>query len=104
MTKRPMIYRACYAFPKVFVFQNLASEHGRRIFLSVCRAAISIVLFFLHYSLFGYWPAPVEQKFLSYLAESKGSYKIAFFQDEYHFCRLASISLSQFGINCITHC
>jgi hypothetical protein len=56
----------------------------------------------LHYSLFGYWPyLQLSNEFLLYLRESKSSYKIAFFQDEYHFCKPRFDFINQFEIDCI---
>lgn len=56
----------------------------------------------LHYSLFGYWPyLQLNNRFLHYLANDKVSYKIAFFQDEYHFCQPRFDFINYFGIDCI---
>ena len=41
----------------------------------------------LHYSLCGIPPYHLDERFLEYLDNSKDSYKISFFQDEYHHCR-----------------
>ena len=38
----------------------------------------------LHYSLFAWTPFPLNEDFLSYIEGSSSSYKVAFFQDEYH--------------------
>ena len=38
----------------------------------------------LHYSIFGNAPFAINQDFVGYLAQSTSSYKVAFFQDEYH--------------------
>lgn len=55
----------------------------------------------LHYSLFGFWPYELNRAFLDYLAQSSGSYKIAFFQDEYRFCQGRFRFLDQYGIDCV---
>jgi hypothetical protein len=53
----------------------------------------------LHYSLFG--PEyHLDQRFRSYLANS-AAYKIAFFQDEYHYCQQRFAFLNQFAIDCV---
>jgi hypothetical protein len=56
----------------------------------------------LHYSLFGYWPClPLNNKFFQFLEESRESYKIAFFQDEYQFCKQRFDFINRFSIDCI---
>jgi hypothetical protein len=40
----------------------------------------------LHYSLFGKPPYRLDRRFIDYL-DRVGSYRVAFFQDEYHYCR-----------------
>lgn len=59
----------------------------------------------LHYSLFGppavfgSWPDGLNKRFLEYLAASVDSYKIAFFQDEHHFCRSRFTFLKEYHID-----
>jgi hypothetical protein len=100
MKNAPMIYEHVYAFPKYSCFKTwLVNTEGG---FPQCLQRLRFRIVLLHYSLFGYWPClQLSKKFLSYLAESKGSYKIAFFQDEYHFCRPRFDFINQFGINCI---
>jgi hypothetical protein len=54
----------------------------------------------LHYSLFsprGYY---LDDRFRGYLSESD-AYKIAFFQDEHHYCRQRFAFLDRHGIDCV---
>ncbi|OGP90883.1 MAG: hypothetical protein A2157_05410 [Deltaproteobacteria bacterium RBG_16_47_11] len=54
----------------------------------------------LHYSLFG--PRyEMSEMFLDYLERSRGSYKIAFFQDEHRFCQKRFAFLNHFKIDCV---
>lgn len=55
----------------------------------------------LHYSLFGNSPFALNEDFYNYLAQSKLSYKVAFFQDEYHHCRERFDFINNFGIDCL---
>jgi len=56
----------------------------------------------LHYTLFGFWPyEQLNDQFLRYIAESKDSYLIAFFQDEYRFCKPRFDFVNHFGVDCI---
>ena len=55
----------------------------------------------LHYSLFGFTPRQFSNKFLRYLKRSEASYKIAFFQDEHHFCKRRFEFLNRFDIDCV---
>jgi len=61
----------------------------------------------LHYSLFGppplfgSWPDGLDRRFLNYLDGCVDSYKIAFFQDEHHFCGARFAFLDRYGVNCV---
>ena len=60
----------------------------------------------LHYSLFNFTsqlenPVKLGWAFLKYLKNSKSSYKIAFFQDEHHFCQQRFAFLNRFHIDCV---
>ncbi|MCK4394320.1 hypothetical protein KAX17_15575 [Candidatus Bipolaricaulota bacterium] len=55
----------------------------------------------LHYSLFGSWPYLLGEAFLNYLKQSQASYKVAFFQDEHHFCRERFDFINQYKIDCV---
>jgi hypothetical protein len=55
----------------------------------------------LHYSLFGNWPFALSEDFLNYLEDSHSSYKVAFFQDEYHHCQERFDFLNRYQIDCI---
>jgi hypothetical protein len=54
----------------------------------------------LHYSLFGTVPYELPDRFLEYLAESD-AYTIAFFQDEYRFCRERFEFIDQFDLDVV---
>ena len=54
----------------------------------------------LHYSIFGNWPYAISQPFLDYVASCR-SYKIAFFQDEHHYCRERFEFLNRYAVNCV---
>ena len=58
----------------------------------------SIVL--LHYSLFGIVPFKLDEYFERYLHRSK-AYKVAFFQDEYQFCRERFELLRRYDVDCV---
>jgi hypothetical protein len=54
----------------------------------------------LHYSLFGPKSYRLDDYFLGYL-DTSGSYKIAFFQDEHHYCRDRFEFLNRHRIDCV---
>lgn len=54
----------------------------------------------LHYSLFGGTPYLLGDHFLRYLGETD-AYTVAFFQDEYYFCRQRFDFLNRFDIDCV---
>jgi hypothetical protein len=58
----------------------------------------SVVL--LHYSLFGIAPFKLDEYFERYLDRSK-AYKVAFFQDEYQFCRERFDFLRRYDVDCV---
>ena len=55
----------------------------------------------LHYSLFGFTPAQLPEEFMQYLGQCENSYKIAFFQDEHHYCQRRFNFLNDYNINCV---
>jgi hypothetical protein len=56
----------------------------------------------LHYSLFGMGQQYLLDEGLQrYLGESKTSYKVAFFQDEYRYCHKRFSFLNQYAIDCV---
>ncbi len=61
----------------------------------------------LHYSLFGpptvfgSWPDGLDAEFLAYMTGSRGSYKIAFFQDEHHYCQPRFALLNACEVDCV---
>jgi|GEM_PF-357645 len=58
----------------------------------------------LHYSLFGIWPYKLDERFTRYLENNKTSFKIAFFQDEHHYCQHRFDFLNRFHIDCVYTC
>ena len=55
----------------------------------------------LHYSIFGNAPFAINEEFVSYLGESTSSYKVAFFQDEYHHCHERFAFINENQIDCV---
>lgn len=56
----------------------------------------------LHYSLFSPAAYDLDPEFRRYLSERCGrSYKVAFFQDEFHFCRDRFAFLEEYEIDCV---
>lgn len=56
----------------------------------------------LHYSLFGYpYNQYLEEGFFEYFESLKASYKIAFFQDEHHFCKPRFSFINHYEIDCV---
>jgi hypothetical protein len=55
----------------------------------------------LHYSLFGRWPCCLGQNFYRYLERCNASYKVAFFQDEFRYCRKRFDFLNRFRVDCV---
>lgn len=59
----------------------------------------------LHYSLFGSVDYALDERFLAYLnTRGRGSYTVAFFQDEHRFCQRRFRFLNEFGIDCVYSC
>jgi len=54
----------------------------------------------LHYSLFGWYPFKLDDWFERYV-ERSDAYKVAFFQDEYQFCRPRFDLVDRFGVDCV---
>ena len=55
----------------------------------------------LHYSLFGSYPFSLPEKFCQYVESSKLSVKIAFFQDEYQYCKQRFDLINRLSIDLI---
>lgn len=57
----------------------------------------------LHYSLFGfpYLLNYINSEFLDYLEQCRFSYKVAFFQDEHHFCQQRFAFLNRYKVDCV---
>ena len=54
----------------------------------------------LHYSLFGILPYRLDDYFLAYLDRASG-YKVAFFQDEHHYCGARFAFLNRYRVDCV---
>lgn len=55
----------------------------------------------LHYSIFAPGRYHLDGRFLDFLERHRESYKIAFFQDEYHYCQPRFEFLNRHNINCV---
>lgn len=55
----------------------------------------------LHYSLFGWYPFALYEPFYEYVYDSRESYKIAFFQDEYRFWPERAEFLNTLDVDCV---
>jgi hypothetical protein len=58
-----------------------------------------IIIF--HYSLFGTDSYRLDSRFEDYIRNAQKSYKIAFYQDEHHFCKRRFDFINQFRIDCV---
>jgi hypothetical protein len=54
----------------------------------------------LHYSIFGIVPYSIGEPYLDYLDGASGDYRIAFFQDDYRFCRERFDFIDRYRIDC----
>jgi hypothetical protein len=66
-------------------------------------AEVPIGAVVLHYSLFHTTGYKLDEGFRHFLADTN-AYKIAFFQDEYHFCRQRFAFLNQYDFDCVFTC
>jgi hypothetical protein len=64
-------------------------------------ANLSFQAIVLHYSLFGGGTYFLDGQFQEYLAGSKSSYKVAFFQDEFRHCQKRFRFLDRYAIDCL---
>lgn len=62
---------------------------------------VKFAVIILHYSLFGWHPFGLHQRFLEYVEESRESYKIAFFQDEYRFWPERIDLIKTLNVSCV---
>ena len=81
------------AFPVFSVNTELGFPRG----LSHLRFRVVV----LHYSVFGRYPYLLNAAFRRYVAESRDSYRIAFFQDEHQYCQPRFRFIDAMGIDCI---
>lgn len=80
-----------------FKVWNLNTEMGFPNGLSDIKFKVVV----LHYSLFGTRKYCLNKKFYNYLDKCNESYKIAFFQDEHHFCQQRFHFLNRYKIDCV---
>ncbi len=69
-------------------------------FPAILRSLRFQVVIMIH-SVFSFYPYSLNDKFLRYLEEDKTSYKIAFFQDEYRFCKERLEFINRYKIDCV---
>lgn len=70
-----------------------------------CLNELRFRIIVFHYSIFGPWvgPRPVllPEEFWNYLEQSASSYKIAFFQDEFHYCQRRFEFINHQKLDCV---
>ena len=76
---------------------SINTEHGFPSGLDTIRFQTIV----LHYSLFGTGRYFLDSHFQRYLDDCKSSYKIAFFQDEYHYCQKRFAFLNRHKVDCV---
>ncbi len=98
----PTIMEYVNAFPNHsrFPVYTLNTELGFPAGLENLR--FSVLLF--HYSLFGMFPYKISNRFYDYIASDTESYKVAIFQDEYHYCQPRFAFVDNYKIDCIYSC
>ncbi|MHB8693433.1 MAG: hypothetical protein ACYDHH_19530 [Solirubrobacteraceae bacterium] len=96
----PTVMEHVEAFPRHSRFNvwSVNTEFGCPRFLKFRELDFEIVV--LHYSLFGAAPYRLDEYFLAYLAGTK-AYKVAFFQDEYHYCTPRFALLNDYDVDCV---
>lgn len=62
---------------------------------------LSPAVILLHYSLFGSAHYFLDERFLEFLDRATHSYKVAFFQDEYYYCRQRFAFIDRYRIDCV---
>lgn len=63
------------------------------------RVEFSVIVF--HYSIVGRGRCWLNQRFSEYLDSCRDSYRVAFFQDEYHYCRHRFTFIDRYDIDCV---
>jgi len=94
----PTIVDHINSFPKYSKFKVWALNTERGFPKGLKKLEFDIIL--LHYSLFGQ-KYVLFNDFMEYLKNSRSSYKIAFFQDEYHYCQQRFKFLNDYNFNCV---
>lgn len=67
----------------------------------IALAELEFSVIVIHYSVCGWYPYSLPPKFHAYLQQARGSYKIAFFQDEYRYWPQRSEFIETAGISCV---
>ena len=95
----PTILEHVYSFEKYSQFKvwSVNTEMGFPKYLNDMQFEIIV----LHYSIFATNYYRLNNHFINYLEKSQSSYKIAFFQDEYHYCKKRFDFINYFNIDCI---
>lgn len=62
---------------------------------------LNFKIILLHYSVMSAGSHRLNSKFLNYLEQNQSSYKIAFFQDEYHYCTHRFDFINHYNIDCV---
>jgi len=63
--------------------------------------SLKINIIVLHYSLWHPHDYKLNQHYIEYLEKNSSAYKIAFYQDEYHYCKKRFAFINQYNIDCI---
>lgn len=94
----PTVMEHVESFEKYSAFKVWKVNTELGIPRNLFRLGFKIVIF--HYSLFGREDFRLDKNILRYLDENP-SYRIAFFQDEYQYCRRRFGFLNQYDIDCV---
>jgi len=98
----PTIMEYVNAFPRHSRFPLWAVNTELGFPAGLKNLRFSTVIF--HYSLFGMWPYKLNNKFYDYIARDQASYKVAIFQDEYHYCKPRFAFINDYKIDLIYSC
>jgi hypothetical protein len=98
--------------PTVMEYVNAFGEHSRFPILAI-NTELGLPAFLrnyrfkcilMHYSIFGTWPYEFNEQFYEYLTDSRESYKVAIFQDEYRYCQPRFHFINKYNIDCVYTC
>jgi hypothetical protein len=62
---------------------------------------LEFAVILVHYSVYGWYPYSLPPRFLAYLRQAGGSYRIAFFQDEHRYWPQRAAFIRDCGIACV---